>query len=229
MRCEDAEQLIERRQLEPALPELAELSAHLADCADCRGYAELVGASSAALRGAAAEAQRATTWPDVEQRVQASLQADRRAPARMAVAAVVLTALIGWAAGADAGIGAAILGGLILIAAVAERRRRAAEVLSASESPGELLALYRSGLTRHRRRLAWTTAIELSMGTMLTCLVAVVIHAGDGRMPTRQLVFYAAWAAFLLGCGVYHLLIARPRLRAELAQLADPEGADVDA
>jgi hypothetical protein len=223
--CTEFELLIERR-LRDALDPVEEerLERHLVDCASCRDYARVAGATAGALADVARRATSGADWPALEKRLADLVDSYRRALGRMAVALVLIVPVIWFAAGPPAGLGAVGIA-LAMVGLGAWKRDRVARAAAAAGgAEGEPLRLLREELGARWRMSRVALAIELAMGTLLLAVVAIrVFGPGNGAAETRVLVFFAAWGVLLLIAGVLRWRVGLPRLRDERSRFEGGE------
>jgi hypothetical protein len=220
--CETFEIQIEMRRADALDAEgIERLEAHLSGCPACRRYERLAARTEDAMSASATKAIEEANWADLEARVRGMASRYARAVVRMTLALLVVVPLIGWAAGLEAGVLGALLGGGMIVYALALRRRRAHEAVEAARTREDLLRYYRDELDRRIRRSRTGLAISLAVGAFLVVLVTL---AATGLVATsftpRLLVFNGVWGAVLLAGSLHRLAIGLPRLRAERAELA---------
>lgn len=213
MSCEEHEIAIERRlagDLDPA-GERA-LEAHLATCAECRGWAERARDLERALRAP----RREVDWRRLERRVLASERKERRAPL---LAALVAIALVVAAAGRQSPSLAWLAAGVALNVPWSWLRRRARAVASAAEGDrrGQLLATWRAELARRRRGLASGALLALFLALWWAAAAVPGLAERVGATPRPGLSMAMAAVFGVLAC--WWGIVRRGRLARELAEL----------
>lgn len=213
MSCEEHEIAIERRlagDLDP-VGERA-LEAHLATCADCRGWAERARGLERALRAP----RRELDWRRLERRVLALERKERRAPLRAALLALALVVV---AVGRQSPWLAWLAAGVALEVPWSWLRRRARAVASAAEGDrrGQLLSTWRTELERRRSGLVVGALLALFLGLWWVAAVVPGLAERIGATPRPGLGL--AMAAVFGALAYWWGIVRRGRLARELAEL----------
>lgn len=211
--CEHFEIAIEQRRA-GALDEQGTraLDDHLAACASCRAFEQLVRETDASLRGEIAMSTQTVQWNDLRATMLST--ARRGARQRLGLGVVVLavmTPLVAIAAGEKATVTAVAVGLAVLLVKAVRTRDAIGDLKEAPE--GAFFFMYARALRRMLRSLWIWSAVAL----VLFLWAAYAQLRGD--WSAHDLIVLVPAAILALSALAYRHLVTRPRIERELADV----------
>lgn len=216
-RCEDFEVEIEMR-LHGALDvqHVANLVAHLATCASCRGFEDLAKGSETAMNKQNHFHLQTLDWDALWTRTKRFIETQSRQ--RVLASAVVALAItpavmlsvnnVLWSA-----VGMVVLWGAVLCVHVLLQRRKLDAVTKYQGNAGELLFFYRRELEGRLR--ATRTAIFL----VSAWLALFAFHLAHPYESSREWMGFASLGVVIAGASAYIWFVRRPPIARELEAL----------